>query len=194
MRYALSDIHGCPKTFRLALHQINFSHEDELFLLGDYIDRGPDSQGVINFIWELEANGHKVICLRGNHEQMLLDHHYNNHRLYEWAPDDSVYHQTMEWMNKLLYFYETPGYILVHAGLDFLNTDPFSDKDEMLWIRYWYGNIDRNWLGDPTLCISVMCMGCVDVPLTSDVVFQKSNHYFYLRFIKRNVAIFLSLF
>lgn len=149
MRYAISDIHGCPKTFRLALETINFSREDELFLLGDYIDRGPDSQGVIDFIWELEADGHQLVCLRGNHEQMLLDHHYKNHKLYEWAPEYRVRNRTMEWMNKLLYYHETPSYILVHAGLDFLSDNgPFADEEEMLWVRYWYGDIDREWLGD----------------------------------------------
>lgn len=151
MRYAISDIHGCPETFRLALHTVGFSHDDELFLLGDYIDRGPDSQGVIDYIWELEAEGHKVVCLRGNHEQMLLDYHFKKHQRYEWVPAYSELIRTMEWMNKLPYYYETPGYILVHAGLDFLNGDPFADKEEMLWIRYWYGDIDRKWLGDRTI-------------------------------------------
>lgn len=150
MRYAISDIHGCPKTLRLALQEVNFSHEDELFLLGDYIDRGPDSQGVINFIWELEAKGHRVVCLRGNHEQMLLDHHFKNHTLHKWAPEPRVRERTMEWMNKLEYYHETPGYILVHAGLNFRYRNPLDDKEEMLWIRYWYDDMKINpgFLGD----------------------------------------------
>jgi serine/threonine protein phosphatase 1 len=48
MRYAISDIHGCPKTLAALIGEIGLEKKDELFLLGDYIDRGPDSQGVIN--------------------------------------------------------------------------------------------------------------------------------------------------
>ncbi|MEM9260991.1 MAG: metallophosphoesterase, partial [Bacteroidota bacterium] len=71
-RYAISDIHGCAATFRTALKTIAFSQKDELFLLGDYIDRGPDSMGVLEHIWTLQATGYEVTCLRGNHEQMLI--------------------------------------------------------------------------------------------------------------------------
>lgn len=148
MRYAISDIHGCPETLRLALQEINFSHDDELFLLGDYIDRGPDSQGVINYIWELEAGGHEIVCLRGNHEQMLLEFARGERMLYEWKPEKSAHDKVIDWMNQLGHYHETPGYILVHAGLNFFDGDPLADKDEMLWIRYWYGDIDREWLGD----------------------------------------------
>ncbi|MFT6129303.1 MAG: serine/threonine protein phosphatase 1 [Neolewinella sp.] len=50
MRYTISDIHGCLKTFRALLDELKLDRNDELFLLGDYIDRGPDSQGVIDLI------------------------------------------------------------------------------------------------------------------------------------------------
>lgn len=72
-RFAISDIHGCLRSFRALLEEINFSKEDTLYLLGDYIDRGPDSKGVIDHIWKLQKEGYTVHCLRGNHEQMLLN-------------------------------------------------------------------------------------------------------------------------
>ena len=50
-KYAISDIHGCLKTFKALLTKLDFSKQDELYLLGDYIDRGPDSKGVIDYIW-----------------------------------------------------------------------------------------------------------------------------------------------
>jgi serine/threonine protein phosphatase 1 len=46
-RFAISDIHGCARTFGALLNKINLSPVDELFLLGDFIDRGPDSKGVL---------------------------------------------------------------------------------------------------------------------------------------------------
>ena len=72
-QYAIGDIHGCSKTFKELLDKIGLIEGDELYLLGDYIDRGPDSKGVIDTIFELREKGFKVICLRGNHESMLLD-------------------------------------------------------------------------------------------------------------------------
>lgn len=57
-KFTISDIHGCAKTFKALLNRISFSKEDELYLLGDYIDRGPDSRGVIDHIWHLQKTGH----------------------------------------------------------------------------------------------------------------------------------------
>ena len=147
MRYAISDIHGCLKTFKFALNSINLVKEDELFLLGDYIDRGPDSLGVLEHIWWLEENGYNVTCLRGNHEQMLLDYMIGTQELYEWEPPTlELQRKCLDWMNDLAYYHETPGYILVHAGLNFRHPEPLKDKHAMLWSRYWYEEVDMDWL------------------------------------------------
>ena len=59
--FAIGDLHGCSRTFRkLILENINLQKEDELYCLGDYVDRGPDSKGVIDFILELKEKGYKV--------------------------------------------------------------------------------------------------------------------------------------
>jgi len=70
---AISDIHGCLNTFKAILQQINYTKADQLFLIGDFIDRGPDSKGVIDHIWDLQAQGFSITCIKGNHEQMLLN-------------------------------------------------------------------------------------------------------------------------
>ena len=70
-KFAISDIHGCAKNFKALLDRISLSLGDELYLLGDYIDRGPDSKGVIDHVWQLQKTGHTVHCLCGNHEQRL---------------------------------------------------------------------------------------------------------------------------
>lgn len=157
-RFAISDIHGCAKTFKKILHRISLSKEDKLYLLGDYIDRGPDSRGVIDHIWDLKEKGYQVHCLRGNHEQMLLD---------AYAGDTSnsiILHETLvsfnttsvklipkpyiKWVKDLPYYFKLEDHILVHAGLNFHADAPFEDKKEMLWIRYWYMHIDRQFLGN----------------------------------------------
>ena len=75
--YAISDIHGQLKAFEDILKQIEFSVEkDTLYLLGDYIDWGDESIGVIRKIQELQAQdktGEHIIALKGNHEFMMLN-------------------------------------------------------------------------------------------------------------------------
>jgi len=159
-RYAISDIHGCVNTFKSALQQINFSKEDELYLLGDYIDRGPDSKAVIDYIWDLQNRGHHVFCLKGNHEEMMLEgltkfqtqsawkKHGGRETLasFEATEIGTVPYQYMEWMHKLPHFIEVDNYILVHAGLNFKVNDPLDDKQGMLWSRHWYHEIRKDWL------------------------------------------------
>lgn len=70
---AIADIHGCCRTFRRLLFDIvRLDKADTLYLLGDMIDRGPDSKGVIETILELHEEGYAIKPVRGNHEQMLL--------------------------------------------------------------------------------------------------------------------------
>jgi serine/threonine protein phosphatase 1 len=128
--------------------------------LGDYIDRGRDSKGVIDMIFNLHLNGVKVECLMGNHEIMLLDALKSGDALDKWFGSggrktlDSfgVYdlrdipQRYMDFFESLKPYIEVDNYILVHAGLDFELDDPLSDKNRMAWIRYWYLDIDYSWL------------------------------------------------
>ena len=84
-RYAIGDLHGCSKTFRkLVMDVIKLQKSDVLYCLGDYVDRGPDSKGVIDFILELRENGYTVNTLRGNHDQMMMDASKNSESLKDW--------------------------------------------------------------------------------------------------------------
>ncbi|WP_054768287.1 metallophosphoesterase [Lysinibacillus parviboronicapiens] len=68
---AISDIHGELDLFEELLVKINYdAQQDELFLLGDYIDRGPSSSGVLNLVGELQTQGARVLL--GNHEAIML--------------------------------------------------------------------------------------------------------------------------
>ncbi|MEM1318906.1 MAG: metallophosphoesterase family protein [Bacteroidota bacterium] len=160
-KFAISDIHGCFDTFQALLQQIELSKEDELYLLGDYIDRGPLSKQVFDHIQDLQTQGYTVKCLRGNHEQLMLDSTLGGQHARVWMVNGGV--QTldsfgvnhindvpspyMERMKQLPYFLEVDQYILVHAGLDFKD-QPLENFRAMLWIRNWYHQVDRAWLGD----------------------------------------------
>ncbi|OPH62191.1 metallophosphoesterase [Paenibacillus ferrarius] len=69
----ISDIHGCHTKFlKLLEHVKHDPAEDKLILLGDYMDRGLKSKEVIETVKNLVEH-HKVVALRGNHDQMFLD-------------------------------------------------------------------------------------------------------------------------
>ncbi|MFY0744826.1 metallophosphoesterase [Solibacillus silvestris] len=68
--FVVSDIHGMYGHFIKLLEHWN--RDDKLIILGDMIDRGPDSLKVIQHVMELKAN-HDVIVLQGNHDQMIKD-------------------------------------------------------------------------------------------------------------------------
>lgn len=69
--FAIGDIHGCSTALRRLDRELAFRSSDIVVTLGDYIDRGPDSQGVIDFLLELGQRC-QLITLRGNHELMAL--------------------------------------------------------------------------------------------------------------------------
>lgn len=161
-RFAISDIHGCKKTFKALLKKIDFKTSDTLFLLGDYIDRGPNSRGVIKHILKLKEKGYDVHCTRGNHEQLMLSALYGgseeeqtNWMLNGGATTLKSYYKGnrryvrqkhLNFIRNLPYYLETEGYILVHAGLDFRFDNPLANQRSMLWIRSWYDDIDMKWL------------------------------------------------
>ncbi len=146
----IGDIHGCNQTFRnLVEEQIQLKQEDQLYCIGDYIDRGPDSKGVVDYILELRGQGYRIHTLRGNHEQMLIDSLYKEESRMLWRFNGGD--TTLESFgvksagelasNYLDFFMETQFYIstddffAVHAGLNFSISNPLKDKEAMLWIR-----------------------------------------------------------
>lgn len=149
-QYAISDIHGCCRTFiALVENVVQLKKEDTLYLLGDYIDRGPDSKGVIDYILQLRETGFKVITLRGNHEDMLLrglkDTSYlhvflrngGDKTLQSFGVDrpEDIPSRYIDFLASTS-FYATHGrYVLVHAGINGEAEDPFEDREAMLWSR-----------------------------------------------------------
>ncbi len=76
--YAMSDIHGMLEPLRKRLDQLNLDDfrlgKAKLILLGDYIDRGCDSLGVLKTIYELQSElGESMVVLMGNHDKWFLD-------------------------------------------------------------------------------------------------------------------------
>jgi serine/threonine protein phosphatase 1 len=68
---AIGDIHGCSTALAALLDAIAPAAADTLITLGDYIDRGPDSRGVLDQLIAL-GRRYRLIPLLGNHEEMLI--------------------------------------------------------------------------------------------------------------------------
>ncbi|QHL88050.1 serine/threonine protein phosphatase [Nibribacter ruber] len=133
-RYAISDIHGCLATFKaLVEERLQLQPHDHLYLLGDYVNKGPDSKGVLDYLLQLQRDGYQLTCLRGNHDQLFLDAVQKGAHTVWLSPEDqqttlrsfgvdkfedipAVYIQFIQSMPLLVVLDD---YILVHAGLDF---------------------------------------------------------------------------
>ena len=149
-RFAIGDVHGCSRTLRRLVERgIGLSREDELFLLGDLIDRGPDTKGVLDFIIELREKGFTVTSVRGNHEEMYLHAGDSRGHMDMWlanggqstlasfqadGPGD-IPHLYQSFLRSLPYYLLLDGFVIVHAGLNFDLNDPFADTEAMLWRR-----------------------------------------------------------
>ena len=75
--YVIGDLHGCVKEPQILLRHLEsaegLTEKDLVIFLGDYIDRGPDSKGVIDLMLDFRTRFPKTRFLKGNHEDMLLD-------------------------------------------------------------------------------------------------------------------------
>lgn len=68
MHYVISDIHGCCEAFKRLLELIQNSDDDVVYVIGDVIDRGPDSVGVL----EMMSSYYNIVPIVGNHEYIML--------------------------------------------------------------------------------------------------------------------------
>lgn len=149
-RYVISDIHGCFKTLNaLLFDKLKITRDDEIYFIGDYVDRGPNSKAVLDLLMDLEIEGYNVFFTRGNHEQMMLDSMKSlsdmelwvlngcNETLNSFGVFDTIDIpiKYMNFINKMPNYLELDDYILVHAGLNFDLDNPFEDTTSMLWIR-----------------------------------------------------------
>jgi len=72
--FVIGDIHGCERELRYLIDGLPLSQGDRLVFLGDYIDRGPQSRGVVSYLVELpkQLSSIEFVFLKGNHEDMFL--------------------------------------------------------------------------------------------------------------------------
>lgn len=120
--YAVGDVQGCYAELRGLLEQVRFDPpRDRLWLVGDVVNRGPDSLGALRFVRSLGSAAQMVL---GNHEMHLLAiaEGAQRHRAVDTvqqvldAPDGA---ELIEWLRRqpLLHVDRALGYSMVHAGI-----------------------------------------------------------------------------
>jgi serine/threonine protein phosphatase 1 len=148
--YAIGDVHGCRVELQQALDWIatdsNKSLDTQIVMLGDYIDRGPDSAGVLNTVIRYRAlyGRNRFITLMGNHEDMALydtpNWLYNGGReaLASYI-DGEMTEDHVKFLKTLPKYHETENHIFVHAGVD--DDVPMHQQHDafLLWKRYHRG-------------------------------------------------------
>jgi len=148
---AVGDIHGCYTALTTLAAYVPFQPDDVLITLGDYVDRGPNSRAVLDWLIDYQQK-HELIPLRGNHEVMMLQARWGGDNLKLWLESggdralrsyaipgkktsftdvppahwEFLEHETRAW-------YEIPTHFFVHA-----NAYPGIDlRDQPDYMLYW---------------------------------------------------------
>ncbi len=139
--FAVGDIHGCEQKLHKLMERLPYRPEhDRLVFIGDYIDRGPESAKVLDYLCRLKRENPRMIALMGNHEYLLLEYHrsndpvllpylrqngvdatvqsYNQEDGFSLQPLSFLPREHLEFLLSLKPFWQNDEYIFVHAGLD----------------------------------------------------------------------------
>ncbi|GBF81984.1 metallophosphoesterase family protein [Aphanothece sacrum] len=156
-RIVIGDVHGHYDTLLNLLDEIAPNEEDKIYFLGDLIDRGPQSQEVINFVKDNDYS-----CLLGNHEQMLLntlgEGEIDSHQLQGWlygggyptllSYEHHIPIDHINWLKSLPLYLDLGDIWLVHAGVH--PTLPLEEQttEHFCWIRDAFHSINEPYFPD----------------------------------------------
>ena len=161
--FVIGDIHGCFDKLRTLMRKIPIDlKQDKLIFIGDYIDRGPQSFKVLEYLINLKKRFSDIIFLKGNHEAMLenylsgvdrftylrnggqktLDDYLNQtvHTGSSPVPQDH-----MAFFKSLVIYHQTEDYIFVHAGLRKKIPLEEQKSEDLLWIRNAFISADYDF-------------------------------------------------
>jgi serine/threonine protein phosphatase 1 len=149
----IGDIHGCLAALNALLEAVAPTAADRVITLGDYVDRGPDSRGVLDRLIAL-YDADRLIPLRGNHDEMMVTCRSDRDERRLWLtfggvetlesyghrPDDDSYDlvpgRHFDFLERdCRDWYETEGHVFAHASLD--PDLPLENQDEYVlrWVR-----------------------------------------------------------
>ncbi|MBK8092012.1 MAG: serine/threonine protein phosphatase [Verrucomicrobiaceae bacterium] len=149
----IGDIHGCSTALDRLLQELAPQREDTLVTLGDYVDRGPDSKGVIQRLIALDSRT-QLVPLIGNHELLMLDSRsgifdYRNWYMVggantlasytdvtgpEWSAVPDAHWHFLE--KRCQRYFETETHLFTHATIE--SAYPLADQKDtwLFWRRF----------------------------------------------------------
>jgi len=175
--YAIGDVHGCLAELTALERKIvedasEVSGEKWIVLLGDYVDRGANSAGVLEHLLSPPPVGFTRFCLAGNHEAMMLDFvdapgaaspwlkvggletlasygihaplaFWNNKRAAKALLNSSIPAEHLALLRKMPLYLSLPGTVLVHAGIRRGIALDDQVEDDLLWIREQFFSVEN---------------------------------------------------
>jgi serine/threonine protein phosphatase 1 len=143
---AIGDIHGCAQALEALLDLLQLQAHDTLVTLGDYVDRGPDSRGVIELLLQTEQKC-QLVPLLGNHEIMLLTSDIDDSIFQAWMSYGGQATLTSygaksildlpeshrEFLGRCQPYFERDTTFFVHAGYDEQILLPRTSEDALYW-------------------------------------------------------------
>lgn len=159
--YAIGDVQGCYDELQLLLEKIHFNPEqDQLWFVGDLVNRGPKSLETLRFIKSL---GHAAICTLGNHDMFLMAAYHgfitpgSNATIQDILQADDAEVLIM-WLSKQPLLYQAHDYIMVHAGIppqwDRHQAQRYADElsrvlqSDKYFLKVMYGDQPDIWSDD----------------------------------------------
>jgi serine/threonine protein phosphatase 1 len=161
--YAIGDIHGSLdklKSLIAACRQDAAGREMILVFIGDYIDRGPESAGVVRFVLSLQQEmRERIITLKGNHEAWALAILDGEMPLGPWLLNggaatlesygvgdvEDLPRAHLDWMRSLQLTYDDGRRFFVHAGVDPQRPLGAQEESVLLWIREPFLDDERDY-------------------------------------------------
>ncbi|MGD1859654.1 MAG: metallophosphoesterase family protein [Leptolyngbyaceae cyanobacterium] len=158
-RIFIGDIHGHYIGLRHLLDKIAPTNSDQVYCVGDLIDRGPQSAKVVSYVRDQGFS-----CVLGNHEQLLLGAFDKNcespQMLQAWLysggqstlasydKDVDLLSEHMEWFRSLPIYLDLDDIWLVHAGLDPTMAVNEQTAEECCWVRDVFHNASQPYFAD----------------------------------------------
>jgi len=209
--WVIPDVHGCLLTLRALIGDlIELRKDDALIFLGDLIDRGPDSKGVLDYIMKLNDDGIKTTVIKGNHEDYMAKVYRDEEdksgwrkmfrmksatfkewmlhggeqtlKSFETSDVTQIPEKYIDWIESLEFYLKWRNFLIVHAGFNFEKDDIFSDTQSMMWIREY--KIDTKKLRNQTIIHG-------HVPVSLEFIHQSINSNSF-RFIDLDNGVYIT--
>ncbi|OYW19716.1 MAG: hypothetical protein B7Z55_08365 [Planctomycetales bacterium 12-60-4] len=143
---AIGDIHGCDVALETLLRRLELAADDTLVVLGDVVDRGPNTRRAVDLLIEI-SSACRLVPLIGNHEVMMQQALAGNLSMRGWLSCggaealasyggivDDIPEQHHGFLETLLPYWETPTEIFVHAGVNPGLPLLDQDSDVLRWL------------------------------------------------------------